>query len=111
MITYVNSSNASEYSVLFSSATRALLETGVLTPEKDENGSTVRDDAGLVVAEAPITTIEQYFSYLPDLVALGDAEGTYNTLRSEGRRYTMLPLDEDVLKVDEIGRASCRERV
>lgn len=100
MITYVNSSNASEYSVLFSSATRALLEAGVLTPEKDENGSIVRDDAGLVVAEAPITTIEQYFSYLPNLVALGDAEGTYNMLRSEGRRYTMLPLDEDVLKVD-----------
>ena len=94
MITYVNSSNADKYSVLFNRATQALIKAGVI----ESTGQ--KDDTGLLIAEDPITTIEQYFSYLPNLVELGVSEKMYDKLRSEGRRYTMLPLDEDVLRVD-----------
>lgn len=99
MITYVNSSNADKYSVLFSSATQSLIKAGVLKSTGE------KDDTGLLIAEDPITTIEQYFSYLPDLIQLGASEKTYDMLRSQGRRYTMLPLDEDVLRVDGNSRA------
>ena len=99
MITYVNSSNADKYSVLFSSATQALIKAGVLKSTGE------KDDTGLLIAEDPITTVEQYFSYLPELIQLGASEKTYDTLRAEGRRYTMLPLDEDVLLVDGNSRA------
>jgi hypothetical protein len=99
MITYVNSSNADKYSVLFSSATQALIKEGVLQSTGE------KDDTGLLIAEDPITTIEQYFSYLPDLIQLGASEKSYDMLRSQGRRYTMLPLDEDVLRVDGNSRA------
>jgi hypothetical protein len=103
MITYVNSSNAEKYSVLFSAATQSLLAAGVLQPAK-ENGAVLKDDTGLVIAEDPITTVEQYFSYLPDLIALGASDKVYDALRSEGRRYTMLPLDEAAFQVDANSR-------
>ena len=99
MITYVNSSNASQYSVLFSAATQSLLEAGVIKAVM-ENGKPLKDDTGLVVAEAPITTVEQYFSYLPDLIGLGASDNPYERIRSLGRRYTMLPVDEGIFQVD-----------
>ena len=105
MITYVNSSNADKYSVLFSSATQALLKEGVLKSTGE------KDDTGLLIAEDPITTIEQYFSYLPELIQLGASEKTYDMLRSQGRRYTMLPLDEDILRVDGNSRAIAMPQV
>lgn len=104
MITYVNSSNAEKYSVLFSAATQSLLAAGKLQPAK-QNGVVMKDDTGLIIAEDPITTVEQYFSYLPDLIALGASDKVYDALRSEGRRYTMLPLDEAAFTVDANSRA------
>jgi hypothetical protein len=104
MITYVNSSNAEKYSVLFSAATQSLLAAGKLQPMK-QNGQPVKDDTGLTIAEDPITTVEQYFSYLPDLIALGASDKVYDALRAEGRRYTMLPLDEAAFTVDANTRA------
>lgn len=95
MITYVNSSNADKYSVLFSAATQSLIEAGVIEAMM-ENGKPMKDDTGLIVAKAPITTVEQYFSYLPDLIGLGASDNRYEQIRSLGRRYTMLPLDENV---------------
>lgn len=103
MITYVNSSNAEKYSVLFSKATQSLLAAGKLQPMK-QNGQPVKDDTGLIIAEDPITTVEQYFSYLPDLIALGASDKVYDALRAEGRRYTMLPLDEAAFEVDANSR-------
>ena len=99
MITYVNSSNADKYSVLFSAATQSLIEAGVIKAVM-ENGKPMKDDTGLIVAEAPITTVEQYFSYLPDLISLGASDNPYERIRSLGRRYTMLPLDEGIFQVD-----------
>ena len=104
MITYVNSSNADKYSVLFSAATQSLIEAGVIKAVM-ENGKPMKDDTGLIVAEAPITTVEQYFSYLPDLINLGASDIPYERIRSLGRRYTMLPLDEGIFQVDGNSRA------
>lgn len=99
MITYVNSSNADKYSVLFSAATQSLIEAGVIEAMM-ENGKPMKDDTGLIIAKAPITTVEQYFSYLPDLIGLGASDNRYEQIRSLGRRYTILPLDENVFIVD-----------
>lgn len=100
MITYVNSSNADKYSILFSAATQSLIAAEVLEPALGTDGNPLLDDTGLIVAEDPITTVEQYFSYLPDLIKLGTSDNKYEQIRSLGRRYTMLPLDENVFVVD-----------
>lgn len=50
-----------------------------------------------------ITTLEKYFSVLGDLLKIdgGDKDDdSYETVRSQGRRFTMLPLDEDVFEVN-----------
>lgn len=104
MITYVNSSNANDYSVLFESANQALLDAQVegFLPLTDESGVPIKDDAGLVIPAEPITTIEQYFFWLNELANIDKAkiENNYDLIHSEGRRYTMLPLDEEVFMVD-----------
>ena len=119
MITYVNNSNATKYSVLFEDATQALIQsqldyeknngTGVEIGdiyEKDAEGHPLRNENGLYVSKDPITTIEKYFAYLPKLVELGDANSseTYKVLHSAGRRYTMLPLDEKPFVIDANAR-------
>lgn len=100
MITYVNSSNAEKYSILFSAATQSLIKAKVINPVMGEDGKPLKNEDGLIVAEAPITTVEQYFTYLPDLIELGASDIKYEKIRSLGRRYTMLPLDENVFLVD-----------
>lgn len=115
MITYVNNSNATKYTVLYEEATQALIEAQILYDtgksdvdlgieyEKDENQEAIRDFAsGLYVAKDPINTIEKYFFYLPKLVELGDANSSdhYKVLHSAGRRYAMLPLDEEPFLID-----------
>lgn len=110
MITYVNSSNSSKYSVLFEDAMQELvkaeIEAGLdngtyIGYETEANGDPKKVD-GLYVPKDQITTIEKYFSYLPKLVQLGGATSSnpYDVLHSSGRRYTMLPVDEDVLVID-----------
>ena len=113
MITYVNSSNSTKYSVLFADAEQALIaadiaaqadgqEKGSIMPYEEENGAPKRDEAGLYIPIEPITTIERYFAKLPELVQLGgaDSDDEYEVLHSSGRRYTMLPIDEDVFDIN-----------
>ena len=66
----------------------------------------LRDEAGLYVPKSRITTIEKYFSYLPELIKLGDATSNdeYKVLHSLGRRYTILPIDEDLFDIDANAR-------
>ena len=109
MITYVNNDNSSRYTVLYAKATQDLIkaqieynngrsELNVNMPyvtETNESGETVpAQDAEGYIAVAQISTIEQFFSYLPMLVQLGDvnSSSSYKVLHSLGRRYTMLPL-------------------
>ena len=50
-----------------------------------------------------ITTLEKYFSVLGDLLKIegGDKDDdSYEVTRSQGRRFTMLPLDGDVFEVN-----------
>lgn len=77
MITYVNSSNTALYSALFSEVSELLHEKGLL-----ENDYT-------------ITTIEEYFSFMGVLPHLTDEAG-----RPVGKRYTILPLDEEVFEIN-----------
>lgn len=74
--------------------------------EKDENNVAIRDESGLYISKDPITTIEKYFYYLPQLVQLGGATSSeeYTVLHSAGRRYTMLPIDEDTFDIDANAR-------
>ena len=77
MITYVNSSNTALYSALFSEVSELLHEKCLL-----ENNYT-------------ITTIEEYFSFMGVLPHLTDEAG-----RPVGKRYTILPLDEEVFEIN-----------
>ena len=52
---------------------------------------------------ADITTLEQYFSVMKNLIKIegGDSsDNSYAVIHSKGRRFTMLPLDEDVFEVN-----------
>ena len=88
MITYINSKNATAYSNLFENAKAALKKA---KPE----------------ADIQISTLEEYFFYLPELIKLtansheNDLHGYNATL---GRRYAMLPLDEEYFKIDANSR-------
>lgn len=75
MITYIDKNNAAQYTALFRKAEEALA-----LPEKT------------------ISTLEQYFYYLPDLMALKKEGSEYGEML--GRRYAMLPVDEDVFYID-----------
>lgn len=78
MITYIDSQNSKEYRILFDDATKYLKEQGVLTND------------------VAITTLEEYFGQLKYLLGV-EAENLsfYDIVHSEGRRFTMLPLDEN----------------
>lgn len=87
MITYINNENTTEYTALFDKATKYL---------------------GLDQLDEPtsITTLEEYFKQLPNLLGVEDINAsTYDILHSEGRRYTMLPLDEEVFLIDADSRS------
>lgn len=52
---------------------------------------------------ADITTLEQYFSVLKNLIKIEgghSSDNSYAVTHSKGRRFTMLPLDEDVFEVN-----------
>ena len=77
MITYVNSSNAARYNALFAEATKFLKDAGKIT-NPDQH----------------ITTLEEYFHFMGELPHL---EG--------GKKYTILPLDEEVFEINANTRA------
>lgn len=52
---------------------------------------------------ADITTLEQYFSVMKNLIKIeggNSSDNSYSVIHSKGRRFTMLPLDEDVFEVN-----------
>ena len=71
MITYINKSNANDYRKLFDKATEVLIQGGL------------SEDA------AQINSLEEYFAQIKTIVEW-----------SNDRRYTILPLDEDVFEID-----------
>lgn len=75
MITYIDKNNAAQYTALFRKA-----ELALTLPEKT------------------ISTLEQYFYYLPDLMQLKKEGSEYG--ETLGRRYAMLPVDEEVFFID-----------
>lgn len=74
MITYISKSNSARYNALFAEATKALKDAGIITDPKLE-----------------ITTLEQYFSFMGSLPHLN---------KGEGKKYTILPLDEEVFEIN-----------
>ena len=71
MITYIDKNNAAQYTALFRKA-----------------------ELALAIPEKTISTLEQYFYYLPDLMELKKEGSEYGEML--GRRYAMLPVDEEV---------------
>ena len=79
MITYISKSNSARYNALFAEATKALKDAGIITDPSLE-----------------ITTLEQYFSFMGSLPHLN---------KGEGKKYTILPLDEEVFEINANTRA------
>ena len=75
MITYIDKNNAAQYTALFR-----------------------RAELALTLPEKTISTLEQYFYYLPDLMQLKKEGSEYS--ETLGRRYAMLPVDEEVFYID-----------
>lgn len=77
--------------------------------ERDPNNAQkakLDEASGTYISLDPITSIEKYFFYLPQLVQLGGADSNdeYTRLHSAGRRYTILPIDEDNFIIDANAR-------
>jgi hypothetical protein len=92
LITYIDSNNSERYKILFDNASDLL--NNDIAKEEDK---------------IQITSLEEYFYYLPTLITKRgkgtDSEDDpyqYNNLF--GRRYTILPLDEEHFKIDANSR-------
>lgn len=85
MITYISSSNADKYNLLFDKASKALIAN---PPENREDEFS--DDFA-------ITTLNEYFAYLEDLVKTSTKEDI-------SRFFVRLPLDEDFFEIDANSR-------
>ena len=88
MITYVNSKNNESYQLLYDRAESDLKTLG---------GERFKD--------VNISTLEEYFYYLPELIKLtgngnDDPDKPHQYYETYGRRYTMLPLDEEYFSID-----------
>ena len=85
MVTYISSANADKYNLLFDKASKMLIEK----PPADRPDSFSEDFA--------ITTLNEYFAYLEDLVKISDQEDI-------SRFFVRLPLDEDFFEIDANSR-------
>lgn len=85
MVTYISSANADKYNLLFDKASKAL----IANPPAD-NPENFSDDFA-------ITTLNEYFAYLEDLVKVSDDEDI-------SRFFVRLPLDEDFFVIDANSR-------
>ena len=93
MITYVNKDNSRKYRILYDKAYETLVEA------KKNNHEALVDLDDIVY----IDSLEQYFYYLPYLIQLNqDGDQYYAT---SGRRYAILPLDEEHFEIDANSRA------
>ena len=96
MVTYINSSNAAKYSALFTRATETINEAIKAKDEAVvEKGINSTNFSG-------ITSLEQYFYYLPILMKIN--YGTDDYYKDEGRRYAILPVDEELFEIDANSR-------
>lgn len=85
MITYISSSNADKYNLLFDKASKALIAN---PPENREDEFS---------DNFAITTLNEYFAYLEDLVKTSTDEDI-------SRFFVRLPLDEDFFEIDANSR-------
>lgn len=85
MVTYISSANADKYNLLFDKASKALIEN----PPENREAEFSEDFA--------ITTLNEYFAYLEDLVKISDNEDI-------SRFFVRLPLDEDFFEIDANSR-------
>ena len=85
MVTYISSANADKYNLLFDKASKMLIEN----PPADRADSFSEDFM--------ITTLNEYFAYLEDLVKVSDQEDI-------SRFFVRLPLDEDFFEIDANSR-------
>ena len=85
MVTYISSANADKYNLLFDKASKALIEN----PPENREEEFSEDFA--------ITTLNEYFAYLEDLVKISDNEDI-------SRFFVRLPLDEDFFEIDANSR-------
>lgn len=85
MVTYISSANADKYNILFDKASKAL----IANPPENREEEFSEDFA--------ITTLNEYFAYLEDLVKISDNEDI-------SRFFVRLPLDEDFFEIDANSR-------
>lgn len=85
MVTYISSANADKYNILFDKASKML----IANPPADRADNFSEDFA--------ITTLNEYFAYLEDLVKVSDQEDI-------SRFFVRLPLDEDFFEIDANSR-------
>lgn len=112
MITYINSDNASKYSLLWREAEQALAAKWIgegKNPEAPEYFGAKHTDpeTGDIYYENGISSLNTYFSWIQDLLTItelpvldADGQKTGEVYDFDGMRFSMLPLDEDVFEID-----------
>lgn len=112
MITYINSENASKYSLLWREAEQALAAKWIgegKNPEAPEYfGAKITDpETNESYYEKGISSLNTYFSWIQDLLTItelpvldADGQKTGEVYDFDGMRFSMLPLDEDVFDID-----------
>lgn len=113
MITYINSENASKYSLLWREAEQALAAKWIgenKNPEAPEYFGpkiTDPDDPSKSYYTNGISSLNTYFSWIQDLLTIthlpvlgADGQMTGEIYDFDGMRFSMLPLDEEVFEID-----------
>jgi hypothetical protein len=103
MITYVNAANSDKYSAIFEKAFNDLQthDTAGNEVEKGSSSAVIPDSAigtgvfdedGQEIKMQSLSSLDEYFSYIVEL-------------NNISRRYTILPLDEDVFEINANDRS------
>ena len=82
MVTYIDTKNREKYQVLFDKAEQVF-----------RNADSESLPAGIDLENLSITTLNQYYAYLEDIIALSSSEDIK-------RYFTRLPLDEEFFEID-----------
>lgn len=97
MITYVNKDNSRKYRILYDKAYDALVEA---KNDKNHRYHEIVADLDNIFY---IDSLEQYFYYLPYLMEFNQ-DGEEQYYATSGRRYAILPLDEEHFEIDANSR-------
>jgi hypothetical protein len=103
MITYVNAANSDKYSAIFEKAFNDLQTHDTAGNEVEKGSSSavipdsaigtgVYDEDGQEIKMQSLSSLDEYFSYIVEL-------------NNISRRYTILPLDEDVFEINANDRS------